>query len=132
MPIQKIIIVEDDIVDFMLLAEAACSLGKGGRLIHTTSAQETLAALQVVASEGLSTQDVALIVDLNLKGETGFDVIRQIKIKDPDQQIGTFVWSSSADDEDQQTAQDLGVKAYFVKSSTQAENRAFLETVFAG
>lgn len=121
-----LIIVEDDIIDFMLLAEAAKSLGVIGQLLHRTTAADTLSLLRDLESKGGCPEDLALLVDLNLQTESGFDVIERITSEDPFSALDVHVWSCSNADSDRDRAAALGVKSYFVKSTRQADNVALM------
>lgn len=124
-----LIIVEDDIIDFMLLAEAAKSLNYTENLIHRTTAAETLALLRQLLAENHPLDTVTLLVDLNLHTSSGFDIIERLQLEEAFRAVEVYVWSSSNADSDLGRAAKLGVKSYFVKSTRQADNVALLEQV---
>lgn len=90
------------------------------------SGQEALQALN--SAQGRSDTPRMILLDLNLPGLSGFDVLKEIRSNSRWRHIPVVVLTSSSDPRDMELAQMMGANAYVSKPSTLAELRTLLES----
>ncbi|HMG37478.1 MAG TPA: response regulator [Blastocatellia bacterium] len=111
--VDSILIVEDNSVDLDLAIRAfgRCNLINPLRIAR--DAEEVIALMQRW-EEGEPTPTLILL-DLNLPGLSGMEVLRQIKTHDKFKTIPVIMLTSSGDEEDIQEAYLLGANSYIIK-----------------
>ncbi len=86
-------------------------------------------ALQTLKGDNASPDMPRIILlDLNLPGLSGFDVLKEIRANGRWRHIPVIVLTSSSDPRDIELAHRMGANAYLSKPSTLAELRSMLES----
>ncbi len=111
MPV-RILLVEDSDPDADLVAQAARELGydmKVQRFVSAPQAQAGLVSLNPIPDGAL--------LDLNLPGGSGLDVLHHIRQDERLRGLPVVVMTSSVSSRDREAAERLGVQGYLAKPS---------------
>jgi CheY-like chemotaxis protein len=114
----RILVVEDDEGDQMLLRRAFAKAGVKAELRFVADGEETIAYLQ---GRPPYENPIAfplpnlLLLDLKMSRVNGFDVLEWLRGKPALGGVLVVVFSSSSDPTDRQRAKALGAKAYIIK-----------------
>ncbi|RYD51066.1 MAG: response regulator [Sphingobacteriales bacterium] len=111
----SILLVEDDQDDIDLVKQAIEALQIKRRVEYFRSGQELIAYLKRT-----EVAPMVVICDVNLPGETGFDVKDSI-IADPElkyKAVPFIFWSTTASERQIQHAYDLSAQGFFTKPTT--------------
>jgi two-component system, chemotaxis family, response regulator Rcp1 len=115
----RILVVEDNPADADLLAEHLLGLGQP---VELTAVDDGAAALARLRSPEYPLPDL-VILDLNLPGLSGTDVLGDIK-RDPSlRRLPVVVFTHSDAESDVATTYDLGANCFITKPKTLAEFR---------
>jgi len=107
---------EDDDATARLFQLAVSELNTEAHLFRVVDAKDALAFLQRRGKYiNAPTPDVA-VLDVNLPGLSGFDVLRAIRLSPILARLPVIVLSSSAGPDDRAQARDLGAAEYVLKS----------------
>lgn len=112
---KKILIIEDDT---FLQGLAANKLQSEGFEVNTASTGE--AALTELSN---MIYDV-IILDLMLPDISGFEILKQIRARETNNQIPVLIFSNLSDDKDIKMGLDLGATDYLVKANFTLEELA--------
>jgi DNA-binding response OmpR family regulator len=105
---KKILIIEDDT---FLQGLAANKLQSEGFLVNTVSnGNEALTDL------GQNQYD-AIILDLMLPDVSGFEILKQIRSRETNNQVPILIFSNLSDDKDIRQGLELGATDYLVKAN---------------
>lgn len=110
----RIVLVEDSAGDARLVEEALEDAGVEVRLDRAQDGDAALALLAEDADEARLLPDLVLL-DLNLPGTSGLDVLRQVRADPRLQSVPVIVLSTSAAEGDVTSAYELGANSYVVK-----------------
>lgn len=110
----KILLVEDDIGHATLVQMNLREGGLNNAIEHATDGQQ---ALDYVNQYVKSNDTTALLVllDLNLPGVDGYEVLKALKANDKTRQIPVIVLTSTDDDKEIEQCYALGCNAYLQK-----------------
>lgn len=122
----EILIVEDNPGDVRLITEA---LRDGSEREHLTLARNGTEALEFLRRRGKfrsACRPDLIVLDLNLPGRHGHEVLEEIK-RDPDlKRIPVVILTSSASEEDIRKSYELSANCYVTK---EADLHKFIENV---
>lgn len=121
----RILLVEDNPIDVRATLSAVKKL-KTSNLIDV--AIDGAEAIRYLESDDRRTPDLILL-DLNLPGLDGPDVLARIKGDDSLKRIPVVILTTSANDADVTGAYDLGANAYVVKPTDLAGWQAVIEQI---
>lgn len=107
-----ILLVEDNPLDARATFSAAKKLQMAGEIRVVSDGQEALDQLR--AAEPVDRPGLVLL-DLNLPGKDGHDVLREIRADTNLRSIPVVVLTSSSEDRDINSAYSLGANAYVTK-----------------
>ncbi|MEZ4791694.1 MAG: response regulator [Flavobacteriales bacterium] len=117
----------DDNADFRLfMGRAFAKLPEEVSYHFEENGSAALTAL--TGDTGLRCVPRIILLDLNMPGLSGFDVLREIRSHASWRHIPIIVLSSSTSGKDIEQAQMLGANAYMTKPSTMSELRSALES----
>ncbi|MEM9006926.1 MAG: response regulator [Cyanobacteria bacterium P01_F01_bin.86] len=116
-----LLLIEDSPTDAAILTAAFQSIGWRGQLQVAVNGPEALAWLDQATVSGSMVLPQLILLDLNLPGKTGHEVLHAIKSHPYWQQIPILVLSSSSNPSDIQESYRLHVNAYLAKP-TNLEN----------
>ncbi len=105
---RKIVWIEDDPFLSSLIAKKLSIVG--AKMINYKSGKEALAAMEK------DTPDV-VILDLVLTGESGFDVLQNIKKMPALKAVPVILLSNLAEESDQKKGLELGAEKFLIKSN---------------
>lgn len=114
----EMLLVEDNYGDALLMREA-CSTIKTP--IQVSVAEDGEEAMSILRREGPHTDRLRpdlVVLDVNLPGISGHEVLKAIKFDPVLQHIPIFMMSSSSADHDIRKSRELGAALYFVKPSS--------------
>lgn len=110
-----ILIAEDSEADTRVMRRAFKKIGIEGQTLYVSNGCEALAFLRARKQEEHEGMSLILLLDLNLPGLSGKEVLQQVK-EDPDlQSIPVLVFSTSDDDRDVNACYALGANGYIKK-----------------
>ena len=109
--LKPILLVEDDIVDFLTINKALQHLKIPNDLIHFKNGAETLEYLE----DGTKTKPSIIIMDLNIPRIGGLELLKIIKSNETLKSIPVIVMSTSEMDQDIEESFSLSVAGYIVK-----------------
>lgn len=115
---RPILIVEDSAEDFETMLRAFRKLGGTERLLRCESGDEALDYLRRrgrYADKTTSPRPGVVLLDLNLPGTDGRDVLRDVKADPELKQIPVIVLTTSADERDIAECYRLGANSYVQK-----------------
>ena len=128
-PVRRILIVEDNRGDVLLVEVALREAGLRFDLIHMSDGEKAMSFLSRLTN-GNGDEDLDLVfLDLNLPRRDGWEVLealRSIPLKHP---VPVFILSSSNAPQDLARAERMGVAKYIRKPSTLDEFLAIGQTV---
>ncbi|MBW8882589.1 MAG: response regulator [Asticcacaulis sp.] len=110
----EIMLVEDNRGDVLLASRAFKEAQFENHLTVAETAEKALAMLRASVEEGVRLPDIVLL-DLNLPGMNGRDLLRIIKGDPALRQIPVIILSTSSADSDVTGSYDLHANAYIVK-----------------
>ncbi len=110
----RIVLVEDSAGDARLVEEALEDAGVEVRLDRARDGDAALAMLAEDAADARRLPDLVLL-DLNLPGTSGLDVLRQVRADPRLQSVPVIVLSTSAAEGDVASAYEFGANSYVVK-----------------
>jgi two-component system response regulator len=104
--------VEDDDAAFYIIRAAFGELPLSVQLLRARNSQETMELLH-----GQTIPDL-LLLDLNLPGSSGLDILASLKTDQQLASIPVVVFSSSSREQDRKRSFALGAKKYITKPKT--------------
>jgi CheY-like chemotaxis protein len=113
---RPLLLVEDNPDDAMIVRRALGELGMEKNLVHAPDAEEALAYLRSPAK----TKPVLILLDLNLPGMNGVELIETLKADPALAEIAVVVLSTSDERRDILNSFDLSVAGYIVKPTAYA------------
>jgi chemotaxis family two-component system response regulator Rcp1 len=120
-PVRRILIVEDNRGDVLLVEVALREAGLQFELIHKTDGEEAVEYLRALTNGDLSTFLDLILLDINLPRRSGWDVLEELRAIPRKHQIPVIILSSSSALHDVSRAESLGVLKYIRKPSTLEE-----------
>ena len=126
-----ILSIEDNPEDFEIIARALRKVAPQRRIQHCESGDDALQFLrqhQEAPVDGLGLPDVILL-DLNLPGTDGRDILKIIKNDQKLQRIPVIVFSTSNNEKDIEVSYTSGANAYLRKPSTLEEFVDIAQTI---
>jgi CheY-like chemotaxis protein len=109
----SILVVDDNEDDYEAVARAFKKVGMTNPVTLCTSGQEALDFLKSQAPTG--DMPVLIMLDLNMPGMDGFQVLERIRRDAAVRQIPVVVWTTSSNKKDIDTCYQLGTNAYMQK-----------------
>jgi CheY-like chemotaxis protein len=111
--------VEDDDAAFYIIRAAFSELPLSVQLLRAKNGQEALTLLHNQEAESSASQRPDLVLlDLNLPGLSGLDVLAAMKADRILMSIPVVMFSSSSRDQDRKSSFALGARQYITKPST--------------
>jgi len=107
----RLMLIEDSDADALLVAEAARELSfdlQAQRLV-------TVGQVNEVLEKGIQEPLDGVLLDLNLPGGSGLDVLRKIRNGESTHDLAVVVMTTSISERDREAATRLGVAGYLVK-----------------
>jgi CheY-like chemotaxis protein len=117
-----LLLVEDSDSDTFLITQAARELSYDLQVERFVTAIAAIAGLQA----GMQCIPHGALLDLNLPGGSGLDVLRAIRSNEQTHHLRVVVMTSSISARDREIADQLGVEAYLAKPNGYHE---FVDTV---
>lgn len=114
----RILVVEDDPVDFALLKKAFDSASANVELFHCQAAADTVEMLEARACR-------ILLLDLNIGGRSGRDVLVQLRKHEKFRTLPVIIFTSSGSAQDITACYEAGANAYSEKPLTMEDYRRF-------
>ena len=124
-----ILLVEDSPTDAAILAAAFDEVGCRLLLQTAHTGDEALALLQQIDS-GPSAYPRLILLDLNLPGKNGYEVLGEIKNNNLWQKIPTIVLSSSATPCDIERSYQLRANAYITKPTNFSDYQVIAQKIY--
>jgi len=114
MPSKFILLGEDDPDDLDMLTEVFSAIDNSFILFYVNSGKEVLSALEKLHDDQMP---CLIVLDYNMPGLNGADILKEIGSNDRYAAIPKIVWSTSGGDKFKQTCLELGAKDYVIKPS---------------
>jgi two-component system response regulator len=114
-PTQPILLVEDSPEDFETTQRAFRRSGLKNPILRCADGDEALDFLFQRGSHADAPRPGVILLDLNLPGTDGREVLAEIKASDDLKQIPVIVLTTSADDRDVQACYKAGASSYIQK-----------------
>src|ERR1700683_2423942 len=115
-----ILLGEDDAKDVFFF-QHAIKQGSATSALHGQDAINYLSGDGEFADRGKYPLPCVIVLDLNMPRKNGFEVLDWMQKTPPMNLLPAIILSSSQADKDQQKAQALGARAYYVKPSNPAK-----------
>jgi CheY-like chemotaxis protein len=112
---RPILVIEDGDDDFAVLSESLRIADVPNELIRCSNGREISAYLRNAASLPLSRYPVMILLDLNLPGADGRNVLREVRNHPLLCAVPVVILSTSSHPADIETSYRLGASAYMVK-----------------
>jgi len=113
----EILLVEDDPGEARLIAEAFKETKSPHRIIHLVDGEQGLAYLKTEGAFRNASPPAIILLDLNLPGVNGHQVLAEVKTNAQLRRIPIIVFSNSQAEEDIRKANDLCANCYVSKPS---------------
>jgi CheY-like chemotaxis protein len=111
-----IVIVDDDTDDREIIRDAFMSNHKNHRqYVFIENGDKLLEYLQDAENENIP---ALILLDLNMPGKDGREVLKEIKSNERFRQIPTIVFTTSNSQKDRQTSYSLGANCFITKPDT--------------
>jgi len=107
----RLVLIEDSDTDTDLIVEAARELAYDLQMLRFVTAAQAISGLE----EGVRFRPHGILLDLNLPGGSGLDVLRIIRGSELTRKLRVVVMTSSSSQRDRETAERLGVEGYLNK-----------------
>jgi two-component system response regulator len=114
-PTQPILLVEDSPEDFETTQRAFRRSGLKNPILRCADGDEALDFLFQRGSHADAPRPGVILLDLNLPGTDGREVLAELKASDDLKQIPVIVLTTSADDRDVQACYKAGASSYIQK-----------------
>ncbi|MEI8145209.1 MAG: response regulator [Alphaproteobacteria bacterium] len=114
---RRVLIVDDDELDRMLLAEAIKSCEPATIVAHAVNGDEALIAVR-------SFDPTVIVLDINMPGMDGFEVLGRLKSDPATKQIPVTMFSSSSQKSDIDRSVALEASGYINKPGNLSEYRS--------
>jgi CheY-like chemotaxis protein len=106
-----VFVIEDDTLDALAVEQAFADLGAPNPMVVVATGSEALDYLHRTESNAPG----LILLDLNLPGMSGMELLRHLKTDPVLKRIPVVVLSSSNEERDRHEAFDLSAAGYFVK-----------------
>ena len=113
-PSKFILLGEDDIDDQEILKDVFSSIDKSFILLFVNTGKEVLSALDKLGDDHLP---CLIVLDYNMPGLNGAEILREINEHNRYNEIPKVVWSTSGADKFKKTCLELGAVDYVIKPS---------------
>lgn len=120
-----ILLVDDDSFEAVITERVFRDLSLTGLLVHVAGAEQALTCLLNRRDE----PPCAILLDLNMPGMTGLELLEIIKADSKLKDIPVVVVTTSQRQEDMTMSFALGAAAYVVKSSDYGEYRESIKSI---
>ncbi|WP_440053854.1 response regulator [Pseudoalteromonas sp. T1lg65] len=120
----ELILVEDDPDDVYFFRRAFETLPNAPELEVFSNGKKLLEHINTTP-----TQNMVVLLDLNMPEMNGFEVMRQLQKQDQIQTLTIICYTTSTHPNDIRTAYKLGAKSYLTKPSRLQELSSLLETL---
>lgn len=119
-PIQKhsVFIVDDDADDRESIRDAFLENKHNQEFVFMKNGDQLIDHLHTAPSKVVP---VVILLDLNMPGKNGKDVLREIKENDQLKQIPVIILTTSSSDNDRKTSYDLGANCFVTKPDSYKE-----------
>lgn len=114
LPSKFILLGEDDSDDQEMLKEVFMSIDNAFILLFVNNGKEVLSALEKLHDNQMP---CLIILDYNMPGLNGADILREIGSNEQYKNIPKIVWSTSGSDKFKKTCLELGAIDYVIKPS---------------
>jgi len=111
---RKILVVEDSPEDFEATVRALRKAGVENPIRHCQDGDEALDYLEVAASS-LGDSPCIVLLDLNLPGTNGREVLAELKERDALRTLPVVILTTSTDPNDIEACYDIGASSYIRK-----------------
>jgi CheY-like chemotaxis protein len=111
----RILIVDDDADDREIVKDAFINASDAHEYIFLENGDKLLEYLENNAGNGLPS---LILMDLNMPGKDGRDILREIKTDQRFLSIPTIVFTTSSSDKDKTTSYSLGANCFLTKPDT--------------
>ena len=118
LPRKFILICEDDEDDQEMLKDVFSSIDNSFILFFVSNGKEVLSALGKLNDDQLP---CLIVLDYNMPGMTGAEILRELGSNDKYENIPRIVWSTSGSAHFRETCLKLGAKEYLIKPSSHNE-----------
>jgi CheY-like chemotaxis protein len=113
----RVVAVEDNPADIRLVEEGIETIEIGIDLDIYNSGGRAIEELRSIDGDVSAERPDLVLLDLNLPGKSGFDVLRSIRTETTLQNVPVVIVSSSKNSSDMRKAYELSANAYVVKPS---------------
>ena len=117
-PSKFILVGEDDIDDQEMLTEVFSTIDKSFILLFVNNGKEVLSALEKLHDGRLP---CLIILDYNMPGLNGAEIVKEISQNEPYKNIPKIVWSTSGSDQFKKLCLELGAADYVIKPANNSE-----------
>ena len=122
----KVLIIEDDVEDQLLLVEAIHNIDPFCQCDCVVNGSEGISFL-----ENTNTLPSIILLDLNMPLMNGFEFLEKVKKLGDFKDIPVYIFSTSKSMTDEAKTRKLGAKSYFIKPNNLSDLRAHLNKIFA-
>lgn len=117
-PVRRILIVEDNRGDVLLVEVALREAGLRFELIHIADGEKAIEYLRKLSNGKVGSSLDLVLLDLNLPKRDGWEVLEELRSVTLDHPVPVMILSSSSAPHDVDRAERLGVSKYIRKPST--------------
>jgi two-component system response regulator len=118
MTVRSVVSVEDSDTDFMALQFALKAAGVKAPLMRHATGRDAMTWMQDGPSCDLSQRASLVLLDLNLPGIDGLQLLRAVRHRDPQRQVPVIVLTTSSHPRDIANCYEAGADAYMTKPLT--------------
>lgn len=122
---KHIVLIEDDPDDVYFFRETLKKHSIDARLTVVPTGEKFIEYIENVND----TDDTIFLLDLNLPGISGLEVLAQVNKKDVFKDLIIIIYSTSTYEKDINQAYNLGAKSYFKKSSSSQELTSLISLI---
>ena len=113
--VPRLFVVEDNPADVRLVREGVDAADVALQLEVINSGQQAAERLTAMEADSPGDHPDLIVLDLNLPGESGFDLLRTVRIETAFQDVPVVIVSSSENMDDVNRAYELAANAYVTK-----------------
>jgi CheY-like chemotaxis protein len=122
--IPAVLLVEDNATDILVISDILEECNLNARVEVTHSGPQALSFLKRIDNEEREHCPTLVLLDLNLPGIGGIEVLRRIRSETRCSRVPVIIITSSESEEDRRAVRELNADAYFKKPTSLA---AYLE-----
>lgn len=122
----RVLVIDDNKLDAQLLREAFADCGMSLAVVWAPTGVIGLEFLEQFSASGAQS---LVVLDLNMPGISGLEILRRMRASDRDREVPVLVFTTSLLPSDREACKALGVAGFLNKPTTFKQYRAIVAAI---